>query len=177
MSIAFCIAAKVQRQQKSVIIMDMSHTLDLWLAERCGLSAPQLLLVRPETIFAALTSLEQAARKANFVIVNLGVVAELLYQAEPDLLLTLLRRLQLIIRGSKAVFLVVTAPYDNDPFDPANYPPGFPLDELAAIRLWIREESWSHKDGLPTAYKANLAIVKNELATPGKGAIIRIKLE
>jgi hypothetical protein len=176
-SIAVRIAAKVQRQQKAVSIIDLSHTFDPWLAERCGLIAAQLLLARPDTILAALNSLESAARNAAFVIVNLGVVAELLRQIEPEPLLALLRRLQLIVRSSEAVFLFITAPYDNNPFDPANYPVGFPLNQLAAIRLWVQEESWTHKDGLPATYKANLAIVKNELATPGKGAIIKIKLD
>jgi hypothetical protein len=176
-SIAIRIAAKVQRQQEIVTVIDMSHSFDLWLAERCGLIAPHLLLVRPDTILAALTTLENAARKADFIIINMGVVSELLREIEPDLLITLLRRLQLIVRGSEAVFLFVTAPYDNDPFDPANYPIGFPLNELASIRLWVQEESWTHKHGLATAYKANLTIVKNELATPGKGAIIRVKLD
>jgi recombination protein RecA len=176
-SIATRIAAKAQRQQQVVTIIDMSHTFDSWQAERCGLIAPHLLLARPDTIFEALTSLENAARHADLVIVNMGLVAELLRQVEPGLLLNLLRRLRSIVKKAETAFLFVTAPYDNDPFNPANYPDGFPLAELAQIRLWVQEENWSHKNGLATAYKANLAVIKNELATPGKGAALRIKLD
>lgn len=175
-SIAARIAARAQRQQGIVTIIDMNRSFDVWQAERCGLIAPHLLLARPDTVFAALTTLEQAARNADLVIVVMGLVTELLRQVEADLLLTLLRRLHHIVRGAETVFLFVTAPYQNDPFDPNNYPPGFPLADIAAIRLWVQNESWTHKEGLVAAYKANLAVIKNELATPGAGAEIRIKL-
>jgi recombination protein RecA len=175
-SIATRIAARVQRQQQIVTIIDLTHSFDPWQAERCGLIAPQVLLTRPETLFETVTALEQAARKADLVIMVMGLVADLLAEVEPETLIVLLRRWQHIIRGSETVFLLVTAPAANDPFDPANYPPGFPLAELAAIRLWVQAESWTHKDGLVTAYKATLTVIKNELATPGPGAEIRIKL-
>jgi hypothetical protein len=73
------------------------------------------------------------------------------------------------------VFLFMTSPNKNDPFTPTNYPAGFPLAELAEVRLWTQDETWSHKDGLATAYKATLAVIKNSLAMPGKGASITIK--
>jgi hypothetical protein len=175
-SIAARIAARAQRQQRIVTIIDMSHNFDLWQAERCGLIAPHLLLARPHTVFDALTMLENAARNADLVIVVMGLVTELLRQVEADLRLILLRRLHHIVRGAETVFLFVTTPYQNNPFDPNNYPPGFPLSDIAAIRLWVQAESWSHKEGLVATYKANLAVIKNELATPGAGAEIRIKL-
>ena len=95
---------------------------------------------------------------------------------EPALLATLLRRLQRIIRKSPSAFLLVTAPPKNEPFSPDNYPEGFPLAEIADVRLWLQDEAWSYKDGMATTYKANLTVIKNNLATPGKGADIKIKL-
>ncbi len=174
-SIAARIASKVQRKQQIVAIIDMSHDFDPWQAERCGLIAPYLLLTRPDTVFDALTSLENAARDEGLVIVVMGVVADLLSHATPDLLKTLLRRLRNIIKQSNSVFLFITSPQKNDPFNPANYPAGFPLIELADVRLWIQEETWTHKDGIATAYKANLTVIKNRLAMAGKGADIKIK--
>jgi hypothetical protein len=74
------------------------------------------------------------------------------------------------------VFLFLTNPVDNNAFAPANYPPGFPLADLADIRLWVQSESWTNKDGFATAYKASIAVIKNRLAAVGTGTDIRIKL-
>jgi recombination protein RecA len=175
-----CVAAKIgatmQRKQHWVTIIDMVHNFDPWQAERCGLMAPQLLLTRPDTVFAALTTLESTARDKGLIVVNMGSVADLLSHAEPDLLKTLLRRLHAIIRQSASVFLFVTHLVDENPFSAANYPAGFPLAELADVRLWVQHEMLSYNGGLATTYKANLTVIKNRLATPGIGADIRIKL-
>jgi len=170
------IAAKVQRAQGVITVIDMSHNFDPWQAKRCGLVAPQLLLTRPDTIFAAVSSLEGAAKNAKLVIVVMGNVVELLRHIEPNLLKTLLRRLQNITRDSEGGFLFMTTSPKNDPFDPEIYPAGFPLSEIATVRLWLQEESWTYTDGLATAYKTGITIVKNDLAMVGKGANIRIKL-
>lgn len=174
--IAARIAAKVQRQQDMVTIIDMNHSVDPWQAERCGLIAPHLLLTRPDTVYDVITTLEKAARNTKLIIVVMGVVKELLRHVEPDLLKTLLRRLQNIVNHSDCAFLFITAPPQNDPFSPLNYPAGFPLAEIADVRLWVQDENWTHKAGLATAYKATLTVVKNRLDVAGKGANINIKL-
>jgi len=154
----------------------MSHSFDPWQAERCGLIAPQLLLTRPDTIFDARSTLENAARNTKLVVVTMGVVPQLLQHVEPDLLKTLLRRLQTIVGHSGSAFLFVTALLQNDPFSPANYPPGFPLPEIADVRLWVQDENWTRKAGLATAYKADVTVIKNRLAMVGKGASLRVKM-
>jgi recombination protein RecA len=170
------IAARAQKQQKTVVIVDMAHSFDPWQAERCGLIAPQLLLTRPDTVFDAVATLEQAGRSAQLVIIVLGIVSDLLSHIEPDLLNTLLRRIHNIVHTSSGAFLFSTIPVNKDPFSPENYPPGFQLARLASLRLWLQNESWSFAGGLPTAYKASLTVIKNNLALAGKGANLHIKL-
>ena len=75
--IAARMAAKVQRRQEVVTIIDMSRSFDPWQAERCGLVAPQLLLTRPDTVSEALTTIENAAQKSQLVGVAMGVLAGL----------------------------------------------------------------------------------------------------
>lgn len=176
LTLAAGIAAKVQRKQQIVTILDLSQQFDAWQAERCGLVAPHLLLTQPKTIFEALITLEQVSHREGLVIVSLGVVADLLSQIERNRLQNLLGRLRTIVkRATSAILFVTTAP-DENPFDPANYPAGFPLAEVADIRLWVQNEAWTHRDGLATAYKASLVVVKNRLAIAGKGADIKITL-
>ena len=176
-SIAARIAAKVQRQQEVAMIIDLSRTFDVYQAERCGLVAPQLLLTQPDTIFAAITALESASRHARFITVVMGSVNHLLSNVEPDSLRILLRRLHLITRTSESAFLFITTPSEEDAFNPLNYPAGFPLSEIANIRLWVQNESWTHKESLATAYKATLTVIKNQFGVAGKGADVRIKFD
>ena len=170
------IAARAQRQQQTVVILDMAHSFDPWQAERCGLVAPQLLLTRPDTVFDAVATLEQAGRSAQLIVIAVGIVSDLLSHIEPDLLSTLLRRIHHIVQTSSGVFLFCTAPVNKDPFSSENYPTGFQLADLASLRLWLQNESWSFSDGLPTTYKASLTVIKNDLALAGKGANVHIKL-
>lgn len=176
LAVAAGIAAKVQRKQQIVTIVDLSRHFDPWQAEQCGLIAPQLLLTRPETVFDTLTTLEGVSPQEGLVMIVLGIIGDLLDHAEPSILKTLLGRLRGIVRQSNSTFLFITSSLSDDPFDPANYPAGFPLDEVADIRLWIQAESWTHKDGLITAYKASLTVIKNQLAIAGTGADIRVNM-
>jgi recombination protein RecA len=173
--IAAGIASRIQRKQENVTIIDMGPYFDVWQAERCGLIAPHLLLSRPETVFDALTILEDRHQRPGLIIVVMGSTPELFGQAPPELRRILLGRLRHIVKQSGSIFLFLTAAQKNDPFSPVNHPAGFPLSELADVRLWIQEESASHKNGLIAAYKATLAVIKNNLAPAGKGADIRIK--
>ena len=173
--IAAYMAAKAQRRQQVVTIIDLSHRFDPWLAERSGLVAPQLLLSRPDTIFKAITTLEEAARQEGLVLVSLGIVSELLAHVESSLLKVFLRRLRTIVHQSDSAFLFVTCPLEDDPFNPAGYLPNFQLDELADLRLWVQDENWTYKHSVATTYRANLTVIKNQLAPVGTGADIRIK--
>lgn len=170
------IAAKAQRKQQIVTVIDLSHLFDPWQAERCGLIAPHLLLTRPATVFEALTTLESVANRDGLVLVAMGIVADLLGSTEPGLLRHLLGRLRAIIRQSDSVFLFITAPIEDNPFSPDNYPAGFPLAEIADIRVWIQTEAWTQQDSIATAYKASMAVIKNQLAIAGVGADVRINL-
>jgi len=174
--IAAGIASKVQRKQQNVTIIDMSRCFDVWQAERCGLIAPHLLLSRPETVFDTLAILENAHQRAGLFVVVMGSTTKLFGPASSDLRRMLLGRLRNIVKQSDSVFLFLTVAQKNDPFSPINHPAGFPLSELADVRLWIQDETVTHKSGLTTAYKATVAVIKNNLALAGKGADIRIKI-
>lgn len=174
-SIAARIASRAQRKQQIVSIIDMSRSFDPWLAERAGLIAPQLLLTRPDTVFAALSTMESAASREGLIVVAMGIINELLAQADIEALKTLSSRVRRIVKQSSSVFLFISLLHTNDPFDPAHYPAGFPLANLADIRLWVQDEAWTHKEGVAASYKANVTVIKNELAVAGVGADIKIR--
>jgi recombination protein RecA len=174
--VAAAMAARVQRKQQMATIIDLSRTFDPYQAERCGLMAPHLLLTRPENVFEALTVLERVGYDEGLVVLVWGLTTDLLAHVSPDLLKTLLARLRSLVKKSNSAFLFVTSPAEANPFSSANYPAGFALMDAADLRLWIQAESWTHRDGLDTGYRASLAVIKNRWAVAGAGAELRISL-
>lgn len=170
-SVASKMAAYVQRKQQHVTIVDLSQNFDLWQAERCGLVAPHLLYHRPATMLDAITLVENAATEPGLTIINFGLVSDLFRDVGAGTLKTLTRRLRLMTRQAETIFLCLTLPRQEDPFHPLNYPAGFPLAQFADVRLWLQNETWK---GLN--YKAMATVIKNEFATPGPAAEIKIKL-
>lgn len=171
------LAASLQRQQQAVTIIDMSGRFDRWQAERAGLVAPQLMLVRPATVFAALHAIEKAAGRGGVVMVTMGHVPSLFRQASPKLRRTLLFRLRSIIRQSDSAFLLVTEAAGQNPFGRENYPPGLPLGDLADVRIWLELQGLSPRGNTLTSCKVGLTVIKNRLASAGKGTVIQIKLK
>jgi hypothetical protein len=70
--------------------------------------------------------------------------------------------------------LYLTTPEEVDPFIHTNYPPGFPLSEVADIRLWVQDEGWIKRKQQISGYRGNVTVIKNRLAPRGKGANLRI---
>ncbi|MFQ5577858.1 MAG: hypothetical protein ACE5G8_12820 [Anaerolineae bacterium] len=173
-SIAAAVAARLQRRQLPVTIIDMAGSFEPLYAVRCGLVAPQLLRHVPANVLRMLNLMEQAARQQGLVIINLGIVPLTLGGAAPARLASLLNRCRKICAASEAVFLYLTTAQTADPFSRANYPPGFPLSEAADIRLWVQDEGWIMHRGQVNGYKGSVTVIKNRLAAGGRGANMRI---
>lgn len=173
-SIAAGIAAKFQRRQLAVTVIDLAGSFDRALALRCGLVAPELVFFTPANAFELIGLLEQAAGEPGLVVVNLGFTPLTLAGANSASLRLLLRRLRQIGQRAKCVSLYITVPGDADPLIHTNYPNGFPLNEAADIRLWVQDQGWIKRNQQISGYKGNITVIKNRLAPDGKGADLRI---
>jgi hypothetical protein len=175
LSIAAKIAAKFQRKQAPVTIIDMAGSFDLAHATRCGLIAPELLTFRPHNAYELVSQMERAVRQGGFVLLNLGFVPDTFGRSAPAAsLASLLYRLRQIIRSTESVFLCLTVPQEIDPFIHTNYLPGFPLNEVAEVRLWVQDEGWIKRNGQIGGYRGNVTVIKNTLGPSGKGANLRV---
>lgn len=173
-SIAAAIAAKFQRRQFPVTIIDMAGNFEPEHGSRCGLVAPDLLRRFPANAYELIGLVEQAARQKGLVVINLGLTSMTLAGIDPVSLKALLRRLCRIAANSAAVFLYLTTPAAGDPLIHTNYPPGFPLAEVADIRLWVHDEGWIIREQQINGYRGNITVIKNQLGANGKGANVRI---
>jgi len=174
LSIVAKIAAKFQRRQRPVAILDAIGQFELAHAVRCGLVAPELLLRVPQNALELVYLTETAARQRGLIIIYLGFIPRTFASVPEEALASLLKRLSWITSHSEAVFLYVTLLEDVDPFIHTNYLPGFPLNDVADIRLWVQDEGWIRKEEQIGGYRGNITVVKNTLAASGKGANIRI---
>jgi recombination protein RecA len=177
-ALAARIATKVQRKQQTVTIIDPSRAFDLNLATRCGLGVPELLMVRPDNAFQILSAVERATRVSGLALLVLDTVKETFGQANAALLKAFLGRLRTIVSRAPAhcALFCLTTPTENDPLTSLNYPAGFPLYEVADVRIWIQADKWSYQAGLRSSYRSTLTVIKNRLAPSGKGAVVRFSL-
>jgi recombination protein RecA len=174
LSVAAKIAAKFQRKQLPVTILDIAGHFELAHVVRCGLVAPELFSYRPQTAFELISLAEEAARQPGLLLLNFGFIPETLGSASAPSLKALLQRLRRIVITSESAFLCLTHPEDMNPFIHTNYLPAFPLNEVADVRLWVQDEGWIGKGEQIGGYRGNITVIKNNLAASGKGANIRI---
>ncbi len=174
MTIAAAIAAKFQRKQLAVAIVDIAKTFDRELLVRCGLVAPQLLYHTPDTLFDLVQLLNSAGREPGLVVVNFGFSPFTLREIPPPSRPSVLKRLVHVARRSQRAFLYLSQLEDGDPLLHTNYPPGFSLAEVVDLRLWLQEEGWIRSRGLVSGYRGNVTTVKNTFGGGGKGAVLRV---
>jgi len=174
LSVLAKIAAKFQRQQMPVLILDLTGQFEAEHAIRCGLVAPELLCHRPDNVLALINRLESSARQVGLIGINYGFIPTTLGAVPAPSLQALLQRLVRIISHSEAVFLAITNLEDSNPLIHTNYLPPFPLYERADLRLWLQDVGWIKRKGEVVGYRGNITVIKNRLGGSGKGADIRI---
>jgi hypothetical protein len=174
LSVMAKIAAKCQRKQLAVTIFDVAGQVDFEHLIRCGLVAPDLLCICPNNALDLVHQLQLAAKEEGLVVLNLGFIPATFDAIPAAALRNLMGRLRQIVRAAAATFLCVTTPEEINPLIHTNYLPEFPLNEVAAIRLWVQDEGWIRKNGDVGGYRGNITVIKNLLAESGKGANVRV---
>ncbi len=173
-SVAAAVAARLQRRQVPVTVVDVAGNFDAAHAARCGLSAPELLCHVPDSAVTLVGLVAQAARQRGLVVVNLGSPRRTFAGADGGLLRLLLQRLRRIARSSESAFLYLTLLPEADPFLHTNYPPGFPLHDAADVRLWVQDAGWIRRKSEVGGYRGVVTVIRNRLGPEGQSASLRI---
>jgi hypothetical protein len=97
-----------------------------------------------------------------------------------------LRRLRqaLVNQPTALLFLTTSAPSALDAstgFDASvpspNYPPGFALDQAAAVRLAVQRERWQRAGSRITGYSARVTVLRNRWGRPGQETTIHVTFD
>ena len=130
--------------------LDVAQTFDADYAIRCGIDAPSLLVVRPQTNEEALDIAGTLASSGSTSVI---VCDFALRKAGGGHEITVLRRLAAPIAQSGCVFIGLF------PFDPAG-----PAIEQAALRLQVVRQRWLFRRQDVQGYRAQITILKNKFA-------------
>lgn len=176
LSVAARIAARFQRRQQPVWLIDMPGEFEAELAARCGLTAIALLRHQPTTAADLMRLMTTGTAAAGLILLNLGNPHHIFAGAENRHLQLLLQRWQSLIRRSPAVLLCLSTQEVDNPFSAENYPPGLDIGRAAALRLWLQDEGWVRRQQSVRGYRGNITVIKNNLAVSGQSAVVRVPL-
>lgn len=157
------------------IYIDLAQTFDPVYAAACRVNLARLAIAAPARPSQALDLATDLAAGGKFGLIVFDSTAELLTEAMlPDVAAAALRRLRQVLHTKPTALLFVATPYLGEVDSPANYPPGFALNQAAAVRLSVRREQWQRDGSRIAGYTARVAVLRNRWGPTGREATVRV---
>ena len=173
-TLALKTVAAGQAQGDMAIYVDLGHTFDPDYAARCGVALDDLLLVRPTPSLEALQIvLELIDSGGAGILVVDGMTALLMPRALDDQGDAFLRQLNRALRDGPCALLFLTSFRIGAKFERPNQA----LAPYAALRLWVEKQRWLKARQDIQGYEAQVTVLKNRLAPPGRRAKIKIRFD
>lgn len=173
-TLALHILAHVQ-QRHPCLYIDLPRTFDPGYAAACRVNLARLAIAAPDHPSQALDLACDLAAGGRFGLLVFDSTDELLAAALPaSAAAATLRRLRQALLDQPTALLFLSAA------DPAaggfsgSYPPGFALDQVAAVRLAVQRGHWQRDGARIAGYSARLAVLRHRWATPGQESTIHV---
>lgn len=174
-TLALHIAAQAQRRGECVYI-DLAETFDPVYAAACHVDLSRLTIAAPAGPDQALELACDLAASGKFGLIVFDSTAELhAHPSSPSALTTVLRRLRHALDGQPCALLLLTTLHSSAPGASASYPPGFDLEQAAALRLVVHRQRWLRRqDRSIGGYEAQVVVLRSRWSAPGQHARVRI---
>ena len=157
------------------VYIDLAQTFDPVYAAACHVNLARLAIAAPSSPGQALDLACNLASGGKFGLIVFDSTAELLTEAmPPDAAATILRRLRHALHNKPTALVFVTTPYFGEVDSPANYPPGFALNQTAALRLSVRREKWRRDGARIAGYTARVTVLRNRWGRTGQETTVRV---
>lgn len=173
-TLALHILAHAQ-QRHPCLYIDLPRTFDPAYAAACRVNLARLTLAAPSSPSQALDLVCDLAAGGRFGLLIFDSSDDLLASAPPArAAAAALRRLRQALLDQPTALLFLTAP------DPAagrfsgHYPPGFALDQAAAVRLAVQRGHWQRDGQRIAGYSARLAVLRHRWAAPGQETTVHV---
>jgi hypothetical protein len=150
------------------IYLDLAQTLDPAYAAACHVDLSQLAIATPASPGQALDLACDLAASGHFGLVIFDSTAVLSTVPLPSgAAATALRRLRQALQGKASAMLFLATPGD--------YPPGFALEQGAAVRLLVSRQRWLRRlGGGIRGYEAQVVVLRNRWSEAGRQTRVRI---
>lgn len=179
-TVALKIMARVQAAEGTVAYIDLERSFDPDYARRCDVLLEHLVLIYPHSAGQALDMLPDFVHNGGFDLLICDMPAQVQQEGRVARKLTsTLGRLLAPLSKSNTTLLFLTAltAYGKRPvMETAVYPSQATLPHFATVRLLLQKERWLYRRRDVSGYEAQVIVVKNKLATPGKEVRIAITL-
>jgi hypothetical protein len=173
-TLALFILAQAQQRYPCVYI-DLAQTFDPVYAAACHVDLAQLAIVNPADPIQALDLTSDLVSGGHFGLIIFDSTAELLAgNLSPPAASAALRRLRRHLAGQASVLLFLTTPFFGEPGSAHNYPSGFDLGPVTALRLVISRQRWLRRHGSVHGYEATVTVLRYRWGQENQQAMIRI---
>jgi recombination protein RecA len=160
-TVALKVMAQAQQGGADAAYLDLPRTFDPDYAARCGVNLHRLLLVAPPQRPRGSGNGLPPAAAAPPGVAHFRFGGGAARRAPPTP--TALSQLVAPLAQSATALLFVTPQQYGGALSPANYPPGFALPHLAALRLTLTKERWLDRGRDVRGYEARVVVLKNKL--------------
>lgn len=159
------------------IYLDLAQTFDPAYAAACHVDLARLPIATPADPAQALDLACDLANGGRFGLIVFDSTTELMGGSfMPGAAAAALRRLRHALQGQSSALLFLTTPLFGPPGSPVNYPPGFALHQVAALRLALSRQRWLRQEGHLRGYRAQVSVLHSRWSAPGRQATVRIVL-
>lgn len=167
--------ANAQAQGDTAVVIDMSHTFDGEYAVRCGVDLDRLLLARPRDAREALDLVHTLLARGAVGYILFDAVTDMLPTAMPPTRMdAALRRIHTLLARTRTALVFLTPLWFGPATGGENYPPGFALPHVAALRLHLTRQAWLCRGRTLQGWKARVHVLKNRFGPTGQTVDIAI---
>ncbi|MEI2691362.1 MAG: hypothetical protein V9H69_17315 [Anaerolineae bacterium] len=173
-TLALHILAHTQ-QRHPCLYIDLPRTFDPAYAAACRIDLARLVIAAPSGPSQALDLVCDLAASGRFGLVIFDSTDELRSEALPPAAASsALRRLRQALLNQPSALLFLTTPHTGAVDSPDNYPAGFALPQIAAVRLTAERARWQRDGARIAGYSARLAVLRHRWAAPGQETTVRV---
>lgn len=173
-TLALHILAHAQ-QRHPCLYIDLARTFDPAYAAACRVNLARLAIAAPANPSQALDLTCDLAAGGRFGLVIFDSTAELYSETWPSAAAaSTLRRLRQALLNQPTVLLFLSTPGAAAASSPGGYPPGFALDQAAAVRLGVQRARWQRDGRRIAGYSARIAVLRHRWAAPGQETTVRV---
>jgi RecA/RadA recombinase len=173
-TLALHILAHAQ-QRHPCLYIDLARTFDPAYAAACRVNLARLAIAAPASPGQALDLACDLAAGGRFGLLVFDSTAELRPAAlAPSAAEAALRRLRQALLNQPTALLFLSTPFPGAAGSVGDYPPGFALDQAAAVRLGVQRARWQRDGSRIAGYSARVVVLRHRWAAPGQETTVRV---